>query len=302
MSLKLRSLTGFWFMTASARAMAGTRIILGLALLYDALSYLPERHAMFGEGGVFGPAGSERSFPTLLKFFGISGDVFALSPIGLDFVYALFICGILLFTLGSLYRVSAFTVWIILNYFTLRNYLVFDSGHNLAANLMFFMIFVPADRVASVGAYLKTRSFKNLWQEQLIKNAWAVRAMQFQMSILYFSTFIYKLDGPNWRAGTAVYYATRLPPYFRTQFEFLVSSGILINLATYGTLIIEGVLAVLIWIPRLRYWLLALAICFHLALEATMVINIFQWVMVAGLLSFIEGRKTKSSSCVNSGQ
>ena len=114
------------------------------------------------------------------------------------------------------------------------------------------------------------------------------------MSILYFSTFIYKLVGENWREGTAVYYATRLPPYFRTQFEFLVSSGLLIRLATYGTLLIEAVFAILIWVPRLRYWVLAIAICFHLVLEASMVINTFQWVMIAGLLSFIEWCEPKS--------
>lgn len=295
MNLNLGFLTKFWFMTASARAMAGTRIILGLALLYDALTYVSERQVMFGENGVFGSLGSQRPFPTLLKYGGISGELFAPSPIMLDLIFAIFICALLFFTVGYLYRVATIVAWIVLNYFTLRNYLIFDAGHSLASNLLFLMAFIPADKVGSLSAYLNGRSLKGLWQEKAIENAWGVRAMQIQMSILYFSTFIYKLVGQNWREGTAVYYATRLPPYFRTQFEFLVGSGFLIGLATYGTLILEGALAILIWVPRLRYWLLALAICFHLVLEASLVINIFQWVMIAGLLSFMEWRESKSS-------
>jgi hypothetical protein len=273
--------------------MAGLRIILGLALLFDVLTYLPDRQEMFGAGGVLGLGGSQRPILTWLNHLGISTEVLAPSSIALDLIFAVFICAILFFILGYAYRVAAVVVWIILNYFMLRNYLVFNAGHSLASNFLFFLMFIPADKVASVSAYIKNRSLKGLWKERVIENAWAVRAIQLQISILYFSTFIFKLIGEYWREGTAVYYATRIPPHSSTQFEFLLSSGFLINLATYGTLLVEGGLALMIWIPRFRYWSVMLAICFHLLLEVSLETNIFQWIMIAGLLSFFEGKDSK---------
>src|SRR5207247_995085 len=95
-------------------------------------------------------------------------------------------------------------------------------------------------------------------------------------------------QGTTWIDGTASWYAHQLTAFHRFPVPLVFESLTLIRIATWSTLAIEAALGVLIWIPRLRPWVLVAGFCLHLSLEYSMDIPLFQWVMITCLIAFVE--------------
>ena len=69
-----------------------------------------------------------------------------------------------------------------------------------------------------------------------------------------------------------------------------------IALMTYGTLTIELSLGLLIWVPRLRLYVLAAGVFLHLGIEYAMNIPLFAFLMMASYLSFLTPQDLKNFS------
>lgn len=284
----LKKLEEFWFPTISGRVLALIRIFLATAMIYDTFTFLPARDSLFGLEGILGEFGSRRPYSTLTSFIeSFGGHVPALDPTGLNILFAIYIYALLMLLVGYYHRFAALLVWIIYQYFMMRNYIIFDGGNSLASILLFFIIFLPADATLSLRTWIREKSWQESWKEKVIESAWALRLIQIQICIVYMSAFWYKTQGETWLNGSAVYYATRLPIYVNPDFAFLFEGILFIKMATYATLALEISFPILIWFRRTRIWILTAATLFHLVLEFSLVINIFQWVMIAGLLSFL---------------
>jgi hypothetical protein len=57
---------------------------------------------------------------------------------------------------------------------------------------------------------------------------------------------------------------------------------------TWGTLAVECALAFLVWIPRLRRWVLLGGVLLHLGIEWSMVLAVMQWVLIGAYTVFLE--------------
>ena len=66
----------------------------------------------------------------------------------------------------------------------------------------------------------------------------------------------------------------------------LCAPQVLFRMATWGTLLEELALGILIWIHELRPYGVLTGIIMHLAFEAVMNLQLFGWTMIAGLLLF----------------
>jgi predicted DCC family thiol-disulfide oxidoreductase YuxK len=118
---------------------------------------------------------------------------------------------------------------------------------------------------------------------------WAWRLAQVQVSICYLTTFLLKMPGTLWPNGTAIYYPISTPEFRRFPLPFVDAQHIwLINVLTYGTLAIELALGTLVWVPRLRLYVLAAGVLLHLGIEYSLNIPLFGWLMVTSYLSFIK--------------
>lgn len=93
--------------------------------------------------------------------------------------------------------------------------------------------------------------------------------------------------GILWMNGTAVYYAMRLEDFHRFPTPAL-HSLFLIKSLTWLTLLIEFALGVLIWFKELRYPVLLAGLGLHLGIEYAMNIPLFEWMIVATYINFIE--------------
>jgi predicted DCC family thiol-disulfide oxidoreductase YuxK len=117
---------------------------------------------------------------------------------------------------------------------------------------------------------------------------WAQRLAQIQIAVLYLISVLNKWPGATWRDGTAVYWALSIPDLHRFPVPLLNGDHLwLINIATYGTLAVELALALLVWVPRLRLYVLTAGVLMHLGIEYSMNIPLFSFLMIAGYMPFL---------------
>jgi hypothetical protein len=112
--------------------------------------------------------------------------------------------------------------------------------------------------------------------------------MQIQMATLLFYSAISKLRGDDWWSGDAVWIVFTTNEHFnRFALGLFASHYWLVNIATYGTVLIELAYPFLIWQPRTRPYLLASAIVLHVMFAWLMGLFYFSLVMVMGHMSFV---------------
>ena len=183
-------------------------------------------------------------------------------------------------------RFSSVAVYICLGSIQVRNGFILNSGDTLMLVTGFFLMFAPAGAAFSVDHWLRVRRGREPKIVQVF-SPWAQRMLQIQTSIVYLSTFYWKSMGVLWMNGTAVYYAMRLDDFHRFPVPTL-HSLFLIRSLTWLTLLIEFALAVLIWFKELRYPVLLAGLALHVGIEYAMNIPLFEWMIVATYVNFIE--------------
>lgn len=119
------------------------------------------------------------------------------------------------------------------------------------------------------------------------KPRWALRMIQIQIAIVYFHTFVCKVNGQQWWDGTAVYFATRLEDLMRLRMP-LFDSLIFCKLLSWYTLVVEGAMFTLVWIRELRYFVLASAVILHLGIDFAINLPVFEWAFIFSLVAFVD--------------
>lgn len=196
---------------------------------------------------------------------------------------------LLLMGCWSRFQMACIFVWLVS--FQHRNPLICDAEDTLFRWFAFLMIFLPLDCGWSIGRYC-TRNGLGCRTHQFVgpADAWALRLLQIQMSVVYLSATWNKLLGATWRDGTALYYVSHMTDHFgrlpgATQ---LFDSLWMVQLQTWSVLAIECLIPIGLWIGPTRRLAIMAGIGLHLGIELMMHLFLFEWVMVLGLLSFVK--------------
>jgi hypothetical protein len=152
----------------------------------------------------------------------------------------------------------------------------------------FFLMFAPAGAAFSVDRWLRVR---RVTESEAIhpRCPWAQRMIQLQLSFLHLATFLWKIKGATWLQGTALFYVYHLDEFRRFPLPAWFFRPTVLKLGSWSALALEFSLGVLIWIKELRYMVLALGLVFHLWLEYSLNIPLFQWDMLSAYVLFIDG-------------
>ncbi len=266
------------------------RILLGAVLLLDWALLAPDALVWLGERGVLSQATARR----LLG--GARLDVFAVLPAGDAWVLAVVAAaaaGATGLLLGYRTRWSAALAFVGLVSVHHRNPLILNSGDALLRALTFLLIWSPAGDALSLDRRRRRRAGAVEPPGPVLRPPWAQRLVQIQVAVVYLSTAWWKLHGVTWWDGTAGYYVLRLAEFqrFPLPLERLWIESLAVTRGlTWASLGLELAVGVLVWVPRLRYPVLAAAATLHLGLEYALNIPVFQWLMVASLAAFLPPR------------
>jgi hypothetical protein len=189
--------------------------------------------------------------------------------------------------IGFLTRLNSVVVYVCLASIQQRNLFILHGGDTFLRVAGFFLIFSAAGAALSVDRLIRIWRGKEA-AEIRPRRPWAQRMIQFELSLVYFVGFCWKVAGPMWVQGAALSYIYRLDELQRFPLPSWFLNVTLMKLATWFTLVLEFALGVLIWIRELRYYLLAIGLVFHLFIEYSMNIPMFEWDILTAYVLFID--------------
>ena len=276
----------FWFDPQPTSTLALFRIAFGLLTLTWAIALGPDLTAFFGRDGIV-PEPLDYDALGLPWTWGLlngnPGDAAVVA------LYAALIAAAAALTVGFHTRIAAAVVFVAILSFERRNPFVFNAGDTLIRITALYMVLAPAGEALSVDRWRRVRARvrDTIWE--FPKRApWALRLVQIQLSVIYLSTVWEKLQGDTWLDGTAVSYALRTDDIQRVGLPSLITESPLASgVLTYGTLITELAVGVLIWNRRLRPYVVVPGIALHLFIDLTLTAGLFSAAMLTCYIAFI---------------
>lgn len=273
----------FWFEPEATSSLALFRIGFGLLVFAWTATLLPNLFAFYGPHGIM-PEIPQRA-PGEWSVLAFSN-----SPVLLVSVFVATLVAALALTVGFHTRIAAVLVWIGIVSIEQRNGQMTNSGDGVVRSLAFLLALSPAGASLSLD---RLRTARGQFWEFPARAPWALRLIQLQVSIGYLFAVTGKFATDQWKDGTAVAYALRLDDVHRLATPaFITQSATITGLLTYGTLLVELSLAVLIWIPRLRPFVLVLGVLLHLGIDSSILVGFFSYAMLISYLCFIPPETT----------
>ncbi len=194
----------------------------------------------------------------------------------------------LMLWLGICSRTQAAILYVGLTSFQHRNLLICDGEDTVLRWLLFAMIFMPLDYCFALRRTGPVKAERRPLTDDRA-GAWALRIVQLELTAIYLSTAWCKWQGETWRDGTALYYVSIMDDVFGRFWvpEFVFTTYWIVQTCTWAVLVGETILPFGLWIRPLRKPMILLGILLHLAIEYSMHLFLFEWIMLAGLLTFV---------------
>ncbi len=271
-----RSWQGFWFGPQPMYTLGLVRMAFGALAVLWTLWLLPLLFEMFGTNGV---APQRPSIANTWSIF----DIWSSNPAVL-IGWVLLLAASISLMVGWHSRFAAIVVFILILSFQRRDPWFFNAGDAVVRIEALLIMLAPSGAALSLDQRRRTGSF---WSAQTLP-AWPIRLLQVQMSIIYVASVQTKLSGQTWLDGTAVSYALRLEDMQRMPVpDWISTNPSLMNAATWGTLLVELALGVLVWNKRCRPWVLAAGVLLHLGIDFNIEIGIFSYAMLVLYVAWI---------------
>lgn len=301
------SAAGIWprlvllYGSADPRSLGLLRVALGLVLLADVALKLPEVPSHFANSGwlsnhfaLFRPM-TDYLFSVYFAF-GSANEV------RLFMLVHLLVCALLL--VGYRTKLMQILALVLTTSLNSRNILLENGGSVVLNILLVWTVFLPLGRRFSVDALRASlRARKETTPVALNQRSdpprdltpvvsLAITALLLQWAIIYFFNALQK-NGAPWRDGTAVHYflqQDRLVTWFGAWLRGALPLGA-IKLLTYGTLLIEAAVPLLLLLPWrshvLRLVAFGLALLLHGSIDCVLQLGSFSWAMLVAFFAFV---------------
>ena len=284
-----RGLPGAWnrffFTPRDTRVLDVMRIAYAALMLINLAVLVPDLGLWFSDTGLVSVDASRDIIdPDAVSLF----QWLPRSDVTVRIGFALLVVHTILLGLGWLPRLQALGVLVWYASFNHRLLWLWDGEDTLFRLLAFLFVLSPLGYHWSIDRWRRTR--RGGPANDGPTPAWGLVLIRIQMTLIYVSAAWEKLNGSEWIDGTAIYYVSRLDdvfgrfPMFDAPFEHLWS----IRLMTWTILAVEVALPFGLWIKESRRWAVLVAILLHLSIDYLMVLFLFQWLMIVGLLAFVE--------------
>jgi hypothetical protein len=275
----------FWYTPADPTLLGLLRILTGLMLLYT--------HAVWGVAlaDFFGP--TSWLSPALVRAMHAGQYVVSFwfwLPAGWmwpAYVVSMVILG--LFTIGLWTRVtSVLALFVSISYANRVPAALFGLDQ-INIMLTLYLAIGASGAALSVDRWLSLARSKGQAPPPAssISANLAQRLIQVHMCVIYFFAGISKLQGPSWWTGEAMWRAFANLEYQSLDMTWLAWHPWIINLMTHTSVFWEVFFCILIWRPRWRPLILAMAVVLHVGIGACLGMWTFGLIMLVGCAAFL---------------
>jgi hypothetical protein len=203
-------------------------------------------------------------------------------------IYWLLLTASVTFTLGFGTRLSSIIVFLGLNSINQRMPLMLHGGDAFLRSASFFMMFASAGTVISIDMWIKLSPKPLSGHATSLVPPWPMRLIQCQLAIIYLASFWWKAKGHTWWDGTALFYVLHLREVRQFPVSQLFYNVWILRLGSWTVMTFELLFPVLVWLKRFRTPVLIAGLLFHLSLEYTLNIPMFQWEMLSSYVLFLD--------------
>jgi hypothetical protein len=267
---------------ADLRSLAALRIGLGILLLTDLGLRAADLTAHYSDQGLLPRVALIRHLSNAWYW---SLHLFSGTP---QFQAALFllagVCAASLL-IGYRTRLAAVVSWILLISLDARNPLVLQGSDVLLRMVLFWSMFLPLGARWSVDRALAPAG--RPIPERLCSTGTV--ALFLQVALVYWVTAAQKLGAPEWRDGTALYYALSIDEFTRPLGQRLLAFPELLRLKTYAVWWFEalGPIALLTSTGAARTACVAVFLGLQLGFGLCLYVGLFPWIGAAAMLGFL---------------
>lgn len=265
----------FWWRTESVAVFVVVRVAYGITVLGWAVSLIPDFGRIFDDDGLHRNPFFEK-WAVINPFRYLQGDLVLAVGLGLLVVAAIAVVG------GQWLRITLPLCALL--QMSLARYAdpwligAEDVLRLIGMFLGLFALISPATLSARNGVAQPSPR-------------WPLLLIRMQMVVLYFTTAFEKSRGGEWHDGSAVFQALEIEQLRRFGAPgFLTDNELLVQVMTYGTLVVEFALPVLLLWPRTRRIAVILGIAMHFGFDIFLELGFFGPAMIVGLLSFLPSR------------
>ena len=263
-----------FFAPESPRPWAMMRIVLAAALLWDAAGRWPFAVELYSTAGFPFPA-----FPSA---------VFQPVPLGAwptVLLYSALVTALGLSLIGWHSRLCAFVGFGLMGWFALLDSAATLNKYNvLGLHLLLLMSLARPGGAWSLDAWLRSRA----GMATPLAPAWTRWLVRLLVCSVYLGAAVTKIRLPDFATGDLLEFSL-LDDAFGGRWLglWLATKPKLLILASFATILFELLFPALIWVPRLRRPVLAVAFLFHIGLAVLMHLEVFSPVMLAALCAFL---------------
>lgn len=283
----------FFLAPSDGKALSAIRIVLGAAMLVEALVLWPYINDLFGPMGYLqshlldfltGP-----TIPGLAIKHGVPVSSYL---VFLKTAYAAHVVFLVFFVLGKHTRVMTVGVWLtkafLVNSGNYSSYGVDSYFHNIA----FLLALFPCGRHWSLDSLAGKQG--EIFQSS---HTLGLRMVQIFLLMTYINAGVGKGVGAQWWSGEAIWGSMNLPEFSHFgSFAWMAQYPWVPRLIGWGTVLFEALYFVGVWIPRVgKLWVLAIA-GMHLGIALFMGMHQFGLSLAAiNIVVFLEPWKLASS-------
>ena len=277
------------FDSGSPTALGLFRAVIGTFAAIDLSVHLPQYREWFTETGYFPIAGAQTwsndNFRiNFLNTVTSAGLVLAL--------YLLMIAAAITTALGYKTRISSGILAVLLVAFHHRTPVILNSGDTLLRVSLIWLAIAPSGAGFSLDRSLALRKGKS-WKDSICL-CWP-RVVQIQIALVYFATLWHKWYGPFWKDGTATFYPAHLAEFDRFWVPSIFDENLFfLRVETWGTLVAEFMLAVLVFYKPFRKWALLGGLLLHGYIEYRFNIPFFGWIICSTYICFYTGEEVEA--------
>ncbi|RZA07948.1 MAG: hypothetical protein EOP11_06275 [Proteobacteria bacterium] len=256
----------FFFAPSDGRGLASLRIVLGAAMVIEALLVFPYLLQLYGPFGYLQAdlieAITGRAIPGLLHRAGLDPGVYSMLLTGFFCVHFSFAIA---FLFGFKTRAANIGLWITQTMIINSGYYSSYGVDRYFQNFLFLLLLVPAVRVWSVDAMREGR-------DQTPRASWTfgLRLVQVFLLMTYADAGISKAFGSDWWTGEAIWRTLNQPEFRRFDFLWLYHVPFVPVVIGWATMFIEGFYFAGAYVKRLgTAWTLAI-VGLHLGIASMM--------------------------------
>jgi hypothetical protein len=267
-------------------AVSVLRICLGTTILVYYAQHLFQREFLWGDTGVV-------PFSTFLRIMraqhNLSLYLLSPSPVYHSLVFYLGMLVAVAFIMGYRTRIATVLFYVFTWSLYTRSWFLLTGGDNLLYLLAFYLMFADCGACFSVDAWLRRNRAKPDNPFAAMPHNFAVLAIIVQLSLLYFTSAFFKIQGHMWQDGTAIYYILRTAEFNLSPLaHYFYDSGAVVTLLTWFTIVFQMAWPFLIWNRRAKPFVFLGALTLHSMIGYFMGLVWFSFVMISAELAIFD--------------